>query len=142
MKRFELTKKSDRQGWWSLKDDLTGLVCEFETHKFNETQQFTIPDDFECDNPARLMSEIGDYMAINHYFIAMPIDSDSVRAYFAKMVRDNRERLGWTVYQLAKESGVQEITIHNIEKGKFDIKGETLIKLSTAMGMELKMFEV
>lgn len=140
MKRFELTK-SARQGWWVLKDSATGISVEFEQGKFNETQKVSFPDSINIDNPAKVMSEIGDWLFQNAYFIAMPVDSQACRAYFAKMIRDKREELGWTVYKLSKESGVKEFSIHNIESGKFDLRGETLIKLISSMGCKIDINE-
>ncbi|MEK4239099.1 helix-turn-helix domain-containing protein [Paenibacillus sp. FSL H7-0714] len=56
-------------------------------------------------------------------------------------IEDNMQRLiderGWTVYRLAKESGVTVSALYNIGKKKQGPYAETLVKLSDALGVTL-----
>lgn len=52
-----------------------GIRCDFEAHRFNETQEFSLPDDLPAD-PAlisRIMRELGDWISLHHYSEAMPV---------------------------------------------------------------------
>ena len=53
------------------------------------------------------------------------------------MIKTERESLGWSIYQLSKESGVQIIHISRIEKGELNARFDTIEKLLHAMGKSL-----
>jgi hypothetical protein len=67
--RFIL-QASNKPNHWVCTDKANGIVCVFEAHKLNETQQFTDLED--AKNPdvsagARIMREMGDFLYHNHY---------------------------------------------------------------------------
>lgn len=62
--------------------------------------------------------------------------SKEINAWVAREIKAWREVKGWTRYQLSKHSGVQEISIKNIEEGK-GMRVETLFKLLDAMDLDL-----
>lgn len=69
MERFILQPSQEQENWWVLTDTENQIVVRFENKRFNETQQVTMLEDVETPNPlviARMMREIGDYLAINH----------------------------------------------------------------------------
>lgn len=75
MSRYKLQKSTHQPDWWVLTDTENGIVCRFREHEYNETQKMTFLDDVERpDAPviARLMSDMGDWLATHHYNIAMP----------------------------------------------------------------------
>lgn len=47
------------------------------------------------------------------------------------------EEKGWTIYRLSKESGVAVSALYNIGKKKQGPYAETLVKLSSALGVSL-----
>ena len=57
------------------------MVCEFQAHQFNETQNFIdlghLPMD--PDKIAHAMSELGDWMFSHHYSDALPVPTYEVR---------------------------------------------------------------
>ena len=69
MDRYKLEPSQLKSGWW---------VCTFEEGRFNDTQKFT---DLEGDDTfksmddvmahLRVMREMSDWLAINHYKIVM-----------------------------------------------------------------------
>ena len=63
---------------------------------------------------------------------------EEINAWIGREIKAWRECKGWTRYQLSKKSGVQEISIKNIEEGK-GMRVETLIKLLDAMGLEMNI---
>lgn len=63
---------------------------------------------------------------------------EDINAWIGREIKAWRECKGWTRYQLSKHSGVQEISVKNIEEGK-GIRVETLIKLLDAMGLEMNI---
>lgn len=66
-------------GWWVLTDTENLVVLQFKEHDYNNSQKVTVLDESELlkDSEAafklaRIMGEMGDYMARNHYHLAMP----------------------------------------------------------------------
>lgn len=69
MERFIIQPSQEQENWWVLTDTENQIVVRFEDKRFNQTQQVTMLEDVETPNPlviARMMREIGDYLAINH----------------------------------------------------------------------------
>jgi hypothetical protein len=69
MERFIIQPSQEQENWWVLTDTENQIVVRFENKRFNQTQQVTMLEDVETPNPlviARMMREIGDYLAINH----------------------------------------------------------------------------
>ena len=70
--RFELT--SGKELMWTVTDNESGIAIEFREGLFNESQEVKLPTDFvPADEPgmARIMREIGDWMAANHSEVAL-----------------------------------------------------------------------
>ena len=76
--KYKLEPSQLQSGWWVCTDTENLLVCTFEEGKFNDTQKFT---DLEGDDTSksmddvmarlRIMREMSDWLAINHYQIVM-----------------------------------------------------------------------
>lgn len=74
MDRYKLEPSQLKSGWWVCTDTENLLVCTFEEGQFNDTQKFT---DLEGDDTfksmddvmahLRVMREMSDWLAINHY---------------------------------------------------------------------------
>jgi hypothetical protein len=72
MERFLIQKSASKPDWWVCTDTVNKIVCQFENHKFNETQKITFLDDVENPNPlaiAKMMREMGDFLSENYYNI-------------------------------------------------------------------------
>lgn len=70
--RFELT--SGKNLMWTAKDNESGVKIVFREGLFNESQEVKIPADFvlgDASGMARIMREIGDWMAENHAEVAL-----------------------------------------------------------------------
>lgn len=74
MDKYKLEPSQLKSGWWVCTDTENLLVCTFEEGRFNDTQKFT---DLEGDDTfksmddvmahLRVMREMSDWLAINHY---------------------------------------------------------------------------
>ena len=78
MERFKLEKSQLTEGWWVMTDTVNLMVITFEEGKFNETQKITQlegGENYTSMNDVmaqvRIVREMSDWMAINHYKIAM-----------------------------------------------------------------------
>lgn len=73
--RYEFSQHESRSGWYSVLDSGSGIRCEFHEHQFNETQEFSLPDDLPADPDliSRLMRELGDWISLHRYSEAMPV---------------------------------------------------------------------
>ena len=59
------------------------------------------------------------------------------REKIGRMIKTEREKKGWSIYQLSKESGVQINHISRIEQGLFSARHDTIEKLLHAMGKSI-----
>ena len=78
MERFRLEKSQLTKGWWVLTDTVNLVVITFEEGSFNETQKITQIEGGEKYTSmndvmaqVRIIREMSDWLAINHYKIAM-----------------------------------------------------------------------
>lgn len=72
MERFVLQKSEKQKDGYVCTDTENGLVCQFTSHKFNDTQKFTFLEDIEQPAPlaiARTLREMSDWLRDNHYDI-------------------------------------------------------------------------
>jgi hypothetical protein len=80
MSRYKLEPSQLKEGWWVCTDTENLLVCTFEEKKFNETQKFTNLEGEDEKFPSmdavmahlRIMREMSDWLAQNHYKLVMP----------------------------------------------------------------------
>lgn len=78
MERFRLEKSQLTKGWWVLTDTVNLVVITFEEGRFNETQKITQiegGENYTSMNDVmaqvRIIREMSEWLAINHYKIAM-----------------------------------------------------------------------
>ena len=60
-----LFQKGENENTFVVTDTLNGVVCVFEKHKFNTTQNFTFLNEMPLNLPT-IMREIGDWLAMNY----------------------------------------------------------------------------
>jgi hypothetical protein len=68
--RFIIQEAKQKPDAYVCTDTENGIVCQFDAHKFNDTQKFTFLEDVTQPDAlaiARLMREMGDWLAQNHY---------------------------------------------------------------------------
>lgn len=70
--RFNVTPSSEHPGWWVLADTENNIVIRWQEHYFNDTQKVSVLNDKEitATDLARIMREMGDYVARHHGGIA------------------------------------------------------------------------
>jgi len=56
----------------------------------------------------------------------------------ALLLRQWRERRGWSLRELGERSGVSYVTIANVEAGKLDPRLSTLERLARALGISVR----
>ena len=69
MARYIIQKSNQQPNGWVCTDTENGIVCRFTENRFNETSKMTFVEDVENPDPlaiARLMREMGDWLAQNH----------------------------------------------------------------------------
>lgn len=78
MERFRIEKSQLKDGWWVLTDTVNLVVISFEEGRFNETQKITKlegGENYTSMNEVmaqvRIIREMSDWLAFNHYKIAM-----------------------------------------------------------------------
>lgn len=73
--RFILQHSTHQENWWVCTDTTHNIVCRFEEHRFNDTQEFTLLDgdsfatQEEALSFATYLREMGDWLKENHYNI-------------------------------------------------------------------------
>ena len=58
-------------------------------------------------------------------------------AAVAKMIRDAREKRGWSLYRLAKESGLSVGHVLRIERGDVAVRVDVLHDIVQALGVSI-----
>lgn len=74
MAKERFTLASGKDLMWTVKDNESGIAIEFREGLFNESQEVKLPVDFvhaDASGKARIMREIGDWMAENHSEVAL-----------------------------------------------------------------------
>lgn len=75
--KYKLQKSIQQQGWWIVTDTENQISVKFKEHEFNETQDVVCFDKdilkkgVTAKDLARYMRELGDWVAMHHYNIAM-----------------------------------------------------------------------
>lgn len=78
--RYSFSRHPSRAGWYSVVDSQTGLVCSFEEHRFNETQEFNLDDlPIDPESIARAMRELGEWLSLHRYSETMPVPTYEYR---------------------------------------------------------------
>ena len=73
MGRFIIQKSEQKEGWWVCTDKAHNIVCLFQDHRYNETQNFTLidGDTFQTKEEALAVAtylrEMGDWLFKHHY---------------------------------------------------------------------------
>lgn len=79
--RYEFIEHPDIPGWYQVTDTKWMMVCQFEAHQFNETQEYTdyghLPVD--PDKIATAMRELGDWLFSHHYSDVFPVPTFEIR---------------------------------------------------------------
>lgn len=146
--RFILQHSSSIPDGWVLTDRDAGLVCRFLEGQFNETQKFTMLDDVKNPDPVALATtarEMAEWMAANHYAIAMVAPSDKkdirseTRKRIGQILKDAREAKGLTVRALSSLTGIDKSQICRVEAGRLNVGIDTIAALAEALGLTLNL---
>lgn len=107
--RFELT--SGKNLMWTAKDNESGIAIDFCEGLFNESQEVKIPADFvlgDASGMARIMREIGDWIAENHAEVAL-CDWRARRSAIWKLSKEK--------YWLAMAAATNSLMLSDLDSG-------------------------
>ena len=71
--RFIIQRSTRQPGWWVCTDTEHNIVCRFQAHNFNDSQEFTLldGDTFATKEQAiahaTYLREMADWLRENHY---------------------------------------------------------------------------
>ena len=143
--RFRLEKSTHQKNWWVLTDIENLVVIRFKEHQYNETQKISLLDESKLnDNKelvsimARIMREMGDYIASNHYCIAMPYN---VRIAIGQRIKELRLQSHLSQRDLASLTGCTNANIANIELGKYSVGLDVLSNIADKLGCNVELIE-
>lgn len=79
--RYEFYNHPTKIGWYRVIDTKWMMVCDFEAHRFNESQLFPDMGHLPTDPQkiATAMRELGDWVYQHHYSDAMPVPTYELR---------------------------------------------------------------
>ena len=66
-------------------------------------------------------------------------NSQDINKVIGSKIRQHRERIGWTIEDLAKDMGLSISQVQRIETGAFDIKLVQVLKAAMALGLKLRI---
>ena len=107
--RFELT--SGKNLMWTAKDNESGIAIDFCEGLFNESQEVKLPADFvpgDASGMARIMREIGDWIAENHAEVAL-CDWRARRSAIWKLSKEK--------YWLAMAAATNSLMLSDLDSG-------------------------
>jgi len=143
--RFRLEKSTRSKDGWVLTDIDNLVVIRFKEHQYNETQKISILKESELANKedaatimAKIMREMGDYMATNHYCIAMPYNH---RIAIGQRIKELRVKNGLSQRDLAELTGYTNANIANIELGKYSVGLDVLSNIADKLGCNIELIE-
>lgn len=162
MGRYILQPSKRNPGWYVLTDTEARVVLRFKEHAYNDTQQITFLDDCVINDPARdavaiarVLRQMAEYMATEHYNIAMPpldmrpdtpggflerkegggfLEEKRHRKEIGSRLREIRESQGLSLVEIAERSGIRPASVSKIEQGKFRVDLDVLHRIASAMG--------
>lgn len=133
MERFKLYRFDDKT--YVCKDDACGIVCTFEKHKFNETQEFKIEGKMaDVTMIARSTREMSDWIANNFYNIAMPVNH---RVRIGQEIKALRMVSSLSQAELGERADLEQSHIARIETGRYSAGIDTLQAIAETMGYQL-----
>lgn len=136
MSKFILQPSSAIRNSWIVEDLESGICCVFDSHAFNETQEFSF-DNFRgersAERVAKIAREMGDWLGQNAYYIAMPMKDDKIDLYVGQQVSVIRQSKEMTRYRLAKLAGLREYHIAQIERGETSPSARILAKIAKVL---------
>lgn len=114
--RFRLTQSSEHPDWWVLADTENNIVIRWQEHHFNDTQKVSVLNDTEitehtANDLARIMREMGDYVARHHGGIAFDIpfgfeySEDDTELFFCRYKSPR-----WRMHIQENEIGIRALT--------------------------------
>lgn len=59
------------------------------------------------------------------------------RIKIGKMLKERREREGWTTFQVAKMCDLTELTVRKVEAGVFNVPLDVLAKIADVYGCDI-----
>lgn len=80
--RYEFMVHLEKDGWYVVTDTKWMFTCEFQAHRFNETQTFLdygALDRRNAQEIATAMRELGDWLFLHHYSEVFAIPDYEVR---------------------------------------------------------------
>lgn len=134
--RFELT--SGKNLMWTVTDNENGVKIEFREGLYNDTQKVTMLTESACGDVmtfARIMREIGDWMAENHEEVALS-DWRSRRSAIWKLSNEK--------YWVAMASATNSLLLSDIdaESAAYILRGEVCDWADLEMDVALSEAEV
>lgn len=143
--RFKLEKSTRSKDGWVLTDTENLVVIRFKEHQYNNTQKISILEESDLtNNPsaasimATIMREMGDYMASNHYCIAMPYN---VRIAIGQRIKKLRLQSHLSQRDLASLTGCTNANIANVELGKYSVGLDVLSNIAEKLGCNVELIE-
>lgn len=80
--RYEFSPHPEKDGWYVVTDTIWMMTCEFQAHRFNDTQNYTDLGALkhkDADTVAKAMAELGDWLFSHHYSDVFPVPTYELR---------------------------------------------------------------
>lgn len=112
MEKERFSLKAGANLMWTVSDAESGVSIEFREGLFNESQKASVPDNMQdCDvmQLAKIMREIGDWMAENHSEVALCADWHDRRSAIWKLSNEK--------YWLAMAAATNSLLLMDVDSG-------------------------
>lgn len=138
---YMMLEENYKPGWHKLTDEPNGISVVWEHQKYNDTQVFD-PSGFDLGKYvmesaniiATICRRMTDWLVENYPELVMELDD---RQLFGLQMARLRRLRGYTIRELAEESGCAPATIVNIEQGKFSPRVDIVEKILDVLDASL-----
>ena len=134
--RFIVKKWSQDARFWKCTDRETEICCIFKNGNYAETHEFGEFGDYPVSEVNEVKTEMSTFLHAKHYDKVFD-DVTAKRVRICKEIKRIREKRGLTMLQVAEKSGLHASHVSNIESGEYAVNLDTLIKISSAIDMQI-----
>jgi DNA-binding XRE family transcriptional regulator len=143
--RFKLEPSKEKPLFWLCTDTETLITCLFEQEKFNETQDFRLPDEnksiINASKLSKYIREMREWLREYHYEKIVD-DVCVARMQLGKEIKNMRERKGVTQDRLANLVGIDRASISRIEQGRHSTGIDLIYRIAKSLGCKFSLHDV
>lgn len=78
---------------------------------------------------------------MKEYKVKQPMSTQEKREALGKIIKEQREALGWSVEQIAQMAEIKPVTVEKIEAGAFNVTFDIIARVAEVLSCEVTLME-